>query len=100
MHVVLVGLFSVCHHFIFFSALQDRFTELASLVAKVLLLSYGPIFALLTHCQPPLLMSRHSNDTHHALIGTFLPFTFAKSDKKNSSNSHSGACMPFACHGG
>jgi hypothetical protein len=100
MHVVLVDLFSLCPDFIFFSALQTKFIELASFVSKVLLISYGPNFALLRHCQPPLLISGDSSDTHHALIGTFLPFTFVNSDKKDSGNSHSGACMPFARLGG
>ena len=48
-------------------------SKLSSFCAKVLLLYYGFIFIILTHLQPPLLIS--SNDCiHHKLIDTFLLF--------------------------
>src|SRR6266850_3571461 len=55
------------------------------------------LYVLLTYVQPPILTSTGDSDTHHILIGTFLPSASAISDIQYSDNSYSGACMPFLC---
>ena len=76
-----------------FSALQAVYSKLASFVANVLLSFNASIFVSLIHFQPPLSIS--SDDTHHILIGTFLPPASTVSDVQNSHTSHFGVCMPF-----
>ena len=74
-----------------FFASKALFSKLNSFCAKVHIFNfnfYRFIFALLTHFQPPLLISSDDH-VHCTLIGTFLMSAFAISDIKNSINSHS-----------
>jgi hypothetical protein len=64
-----------------FSASKALISKLSSFCAMVLLLFYNFIFILLTHFQPPLLISSDDH-IHHKLIGTFLPSAFIISDLK------------------
>ena len=77
---LLFCLLTFCILTFFLLCLQALFDKMSPFISNVLLLSYIFIFNFLTHSQPPLSISSHSGDAHHALIGTFLPFIFAISD--------------------
>ena len=64
------------HPYSFLSASKPLGSKLSSYCDKVLLLFYRFIFVLLTHLQPPLLISSDDH-IHHKLIGTFPSLLFA-----------------------
>ena len=73
-----ICLFPAFSYLLFFAS-KELALKLSSFFTKVLLLFSDFIIVLLTHFQPPLLISRDDH-VHHNLIGTILLFTLAISD--------------------